>query len=282
MSRFATIILALLAAGCARAGSGPAANVALPVSTAGLVPVAGVSYRDRMPLMGRDVPLPPGDWGMLSVTTLVTKGRVVAARVFMEQHGGSAATRVLSVGSTVAGVSIPTASLAGECQQSDVIDNRIRSADPTGEQDCLLVNFGTTAAMRASYARMQPGAPASGFNSSSFSNMFNQLDVRNLTLPPTIIFGSVAFDHRGEVLSAMLIYNPDADRVPPDPSPLRSTNGWARFNLDRDPAKKAYVARVLAEMEAYRLQLVDALDRPVQPPDAPKQRTTSLPAPPAG
>jgi hypothetical protein len=276
------MILVLLAAGCARAGSGPAATVALPVSTAGLVPVAGVAYRDRMPLMGRDVPLPPGDWGMLSVTTLVARGRVVAARVFMEQHAGSVATRVVSVGSTIAGLSIPAAALAGECQQSDVIDNRIRSADPTGEQDCLLVNFGVTAAIRAGYARVAPGAPASNFNAGAFTNMFNQLDIRNLTLPPTIVFGSVAFDHRGQALNAMVIYNPDADRVPPDPSPLRSTNGWAPFNLDRDPAKKAYVARVLTEMEAYRLLLLDALDRPVQPPDAPKQRSTSLPVPPAG
>ena len=247
-----------------------------------LVPVAGVTYRGTAPFLGRELALPPGEWSLLIHSVARVNNTVVGAAAFLVQSSGTTVQGILYVSGTVPLSNGSPLSLANTCTVSDVIEANIRSAGPTGDLDCLAVNFASVSVMRTNIAALPRNNAAAAGAAGFLTGMFQQVDAHNLVLPPTLVSGNVTLRRGGSEWTVMRYYNPDLEHITPDPSPRRVTNGWALFNLDRDPAKRAFVKRVLTETEAYRLRLIESLDGPMRSLDQPVLRSTSLVFNPAG
>ena len=245
----------------------------------GLMPVRGGAYSETMPFLGHDLPLPPGDWSLLSFNVQRDGDSLELLQVVMERHTGSTAAGLFFAGGQPAGHRLPISGLTAVCQESDVIENDIRAADPAGEQDCLNVNFASMPLFRSGVSALAAGrSGAMQPEAALWFRAFAQLDQRNLVVPQTMLVGRLSVVRHGDATLTTILSDPDAAGVKPDPTPSRATNGWARFNLDKDPAKRAFVQRIRAETEAYRVRLLDALDRELKVPDGPKLRTASADA----
>ncbi len=134
------------------------------------------------------------------------------------------------------------------CSDSGPLFADVREATPGGVQDCLSIQFVSEAALRA------PNAPP------TVRALVNGANARNLAIPETLLVTSLvqANQMHGHVFTLYL--NPDLAGVPPEPSTVRAESGWARFNLDKDPARTAYLERLKAWCEGWHDVLKQAFD----------------------
>lgn len=207
----------------------------------GKVPAVRRTYAGTIPFLGRDTPLPAGEWTAISRHTVQFRGdRPPTDEVTLLRHDGPVLTGLLLLFGTPVNKPAANGLPPGiACQESDVTASSIRSATPFGEQDCVAVKWTRTGPWRSA-----PSATLRGIAAS--------LDIVGVT-PPPVLVGVMVFEVDAQhELSYNLLLNPDREGVAPDLATQPSQSGWAAINIGRDPAKKAFAERLLAWGEAWR------------------------------
>ena len=210
------------------------------------MPAAGKTYRDRVTLAGRVIPLPPGDWRETLAVAVrnAQNGNIQAFAVFVRRSGqtlsGHLELGTSAIGHRVAG-STP---IAGPCATDDTLLSDVRQASDSDAQDCTIIGFGSQAAYRQ-------------FNTLAWRST----NALNLITPPTLVSGEIRLVTPQAEIIVRYLLNPDLDGVPVDAEPNRALNGWSRNRFVQNPARKAFVDRLHGFLERYRLQLLPALQQ---------------------
>ena len=228
---------------------GPAQiSVFTPVGLNG-VPQQNENYRGTVPLLGRSIHLPEGEWTVLASQAFsVGNLGVVAVSIALVRHDGPQLRGIVEIATNTRAASrgIP---LSNVCVTSDVLWNDVREAVPFGRQDCSAIGFQRPVLWRE--------------NQKSFNHQIAQaLDALNVQTPNVLVSLAVHETKGGWFIGETWHQNPDAAGITPDLSTQRAQSAWAAFNLAKDPAKAAFVDRLKSEAPAIRTNLRTLLEAP--------------------
>jgi hypothetical protein len=214
----------------------------------GTLPQVGRTYRGSIRFLGRDMPLPGGEWILVVQTLARFSDGTPLDQLGLVRHDGSALSGMLTmVGNPVGHPLAHGWPLNGLCRNSDVISSDVRAAEPMGAQDCQVANFLRTALWREPRETVL------------LRGIAHALESLNVT-PPTTVVGVQTFVADGPYgIEADTFFNPDQAGVAPELAAQRNQSGWTSFNLTKDPAKAAYVDRVKAWGATWRAAMLGAL-----------------------
>ena len=233
----------------------------------GRVPKIGHHYRGSVPYLGRDLPLPDGDWILLVREVVYARPQPDPTKpvqpprdhIALVRRDNGVLTGLIEAFGNPDGKPSPIGwPLDAICGSDTVIRSDVRKADPRGDQDCMAVNFINTTRFR------DAGAPR------FLRSLAVGLDGLNL-LPPAIMVGVVIAEaDPTHLLTVSVFLNPDAAGITPDHAVQRARSDWASFNLPHDPAKLAYVEKLEAWGRRWRDVMRQQLsnDRVPVPADA--------------
>lgn len=255
---------ACLLAGCAgRDAPDAAARLPIIVTAQGAgveqgagatgLPSQGQVFQREVPFYGRAVPLPPGDWTVLTSRSL-TAARLgpVAGTLALVQAKGTTLGAVFSV----TGNALPLPSgfaLHALCTAADLLWNEARAATPNGTQDCAAVTF-----LRPVEWRGKP----QDFE----AQIARGLDQVGLRPPDYLVVYAVTEADPHWQLTVTLARNPDLAGVAPDPATQRARSAWRASVLAADPARARFVDGLKAEVPPMRDRLRRALEGPAPAP----------------
>ncbi len=249
-------------AGSNRVGVGSQLVRASDASLGGAVPEMNRTYSGSVVMLGRTIPLPAGAW------TVVARGISAATvdppslDIAFIRSSGDALTGLLAIYGTPLGRPASAGfKVNATCAPAEVITADIAAENPGGDQDCLTVRFFRPVTYRD--IRANPLVHA----------IIAQLDARNISAPPVMVGAEVFEADRAHELRMSGYFNPDAAGIAPDLSVQRAQSAWAPYNLPKDPQKVAYVERIKAWGESWRLGLRQLLEERSVPPSADMERT---------
>jgi len=255
------LILPLLAA-CAAGGSNTparrAANIENTLTRADLkievLPVDGQpginqSFAGSVPMFGRNIALPPGNWTVIAARSTAARGAgILWGGIALVQRDTSGLRGVIEIGGTVR----PLANgrpIAFACTSSDVLWNDIRQSVPHGPQDCALITFSRPALWHDSNRGLE-------------YQIINQLDALGLQSPNVFVAAGIYEANAASDLAGWLFVNPDLEGITPDMSTQRALSAWTAFNYPHDPAKLRFIDKLKAEIAPLRAGLRKQIEAP--------------------
>jgi hypothetical protein len=224
----------------------------------GALPPLGARYTGSVPMLGRSIALPNGQWQVVvqqrdTFSFYPAVAQVVLLRTDQEQMTG-----VLEIGGNAAGkpsdkgwpLNVTCQNAARFGANPAILAAEARRVAPGGDQDCVLVAFLTTARWRSSS------------RSQSMQGLSRALDTLGIVPPPVAIVAGFGETDRHYRLVEQLWLNPDLAGIAPDPEPRPMLNAWAFNRLKDDTARRAYVERVMAWAQTWRPVVRQALNDP--------------------
>jgi hypothetical protein len=222
-------------------------------------PQMNTPYRGTMPFLGHTIPLPDGDWTVISRNAVETRDRTpVSVRIVLERNDGPVLTGLMVLGGNPASHPFPHGlPVSPICTGSDVILADAGQADPGGDLNCATVDFHRSTFLRDATSPMFVRVAGNG------------LDQRNISPPPTLVGTAFIVATRTHSLVGDVFFNPDRAGIAPDVATQRAMSGWTAFNIAKDPAKQAFAQKVLDWSRGWRaaLKLALAGKSPRLPPD---------------
>lgn len=206
------------------------------------------NFTGKIMLAGRLMPLPEGEWYLAARGVGHGRGNDINETLLLLRQSGPSLSGLAMY--TANPLAKPSSGyrLFPSCADSNYLFADVRTAAPDGRQDCFSIQFVSEAALRA--PRAGPLVKA----------LVDAANARNLAIPETMLVASFVEAEPTHVVVFTLYLNPDLAGVPPAPSVVRAESDWASFNLQRDPARAAYVQRLQAWGQAWRIALLDAFE----------------------
>jgi hypothetical protein len=229
----------------------PSAAQAARPSPADLgVPLAELhrTYTGSILLAGRQAPLPDGQWYLAARGVARGRGTDINEELLLLRQSGSSVSGFLIYSANPLAKPAPGYPLFPSCSDSNRLYADVREATPGGAQDCLSIQFVSEATLRASNASVFVKA------------LVDAANARNLTIPETMLVTSLTQASQTHGMVFTLYLNPDLAGVPPEPSTVRAESGWASFNLDKDPARVAYLDKLKTWSEGWHGVMKVAFD----------------------
>jgi hypothetical protein len=220
-----------------------------PLKAADLgVPLADIGkiYTGSILLAGRPAPLPDGEWLLAGRGIARGRGTSLNEELLLLRQSGHSVSGFLIYWANPLAKPAPGYPLFASCSDSNRLFADIREATPVGAQDCLSIQFVNEAALRA------PNA------ATAVKALVDVANARNLAIPETMLVASLVRANATHAMVFTLYLNPDLAGVPPEPSSVPVQSSWASFNLDKDPARVAYMERLKAWSEGWRGVLTEA------------------------
>lgn len=230
----------------------PVAVVSRPppqVNPAALLTAADVGELPRLhqhvtgsiAFLGRDTPLPSGDWEVIMVAKVSNPRGLPNADVMLLRRDGGTLTGMFEIKGNVVGRPATSGfAVSGVCTMGDTIFSDVRSAELGGAQDCLAIVFQHTVHWRAASAPRIMQALA------------RDIDIAGAALPPTLISAAFEVRNRNYQLYEQVWLNPDTAGIGGDHSARRSDSDWTAYNLSRDPERQQYIDTLRQWADGWR------------------------------
>lgn len=188
-------------------------------------PRIGTVFTGSVPMFGRQVPLPGGDWTVLTVQSRrnIDTGQQSGSVALVQRDGPllqGIVQAVIADRRMVAANELPPI-----CTSSDVLWNDIRQAVPFGPKDCSAIYFERPDLWWVSYFSLP-------------SQVLQNLRESDMRLPRVVVALHLYEEGAGPVLTESVALNPDARGIAPDLYMTRGRSSWTAFALATDPAKQ--------------------------------------------
>jgi hypothetical protein len=208
----------------------PNPAAALTVDDVGVLPYPGQHFTGAIYFLGRNTPLPQGDWMVIQVSKVANPHGLPNADVVLLRRNGNQFSGMFEIkGNSVTRPAIDGFAVSGVCTMGDAIFSDVRAAEPGGAQDCLAILFQHTIAWRAARAPR------------TVAGFARDLDQLGVPLPPTLITAAFEACNKNFQLYEQVWLNPETDGIGPDHSSRRADSDWAAYNLHLDPEREQYI-----------------------------------------
>jgi hypothetical protein len=208
----------------------PNAAAMLTVDDVGVLPYPGQHFIGSIYFLGRNTPLPEGDWMVIRVGKEANLRGLPNADVLLLRRSGDTLTGMLEIkGNALTRPASAGFAVSNICTMGDTIFSDVRAAEAGGAQDCLAILFQHTIAWRA------PNAPP------PLVSITRTLDHFGIPMPPTLITILFEARNRNFELSEQVWLNPETGGLGHDHSARRSDSDWTAYNLHLDPEHEQYI-----------------------------------------
>jgi len=215
---------------------------------------AGTAVRGKITLVGKTVPLPPGDFVIVASRTrdaTHVKGqwirqRVQLVTVYLAQIEGNV-LRAEVLATTVLDPSFTYSKWEDEpCRRTDTLFRQDLARNAGYQQNCLLVNHVTNV-----YTREPEGI---------YAEAYAWLQQRAVSLPVDVIIqASVTRIEVGEWLATVHRFNPAAFGCDVGRNPSWATSAWHRSALAKDAERAQFVNSVVEWGKVIQAQVDDEI-----------------------
>lgn len=189
----------------------------------------GTFHRDFYDLLGRRVPLPPGEFEAISSIDF-TLGQVKAAAVALGQIKNKKLQAMAFVIASAKEDKMGVGTRADVmCARTDVFDKTVVSNEDFGPEDCLVISHTDPQDFRNPRASV----PLRLFAAA--------LDKRGIPLPPALATAYFSIADRDGFLKVVYSFNPETRRIESHPAASWAESDWHKNFIARDPKKVAYM-----------------------------------------
>ncbi|MEJ0070078.1 MAG: hypothetical protein WDO24_16680 [Pseudomonadota bacterium] len=215
------------------ASTGSSAPAQIAAASGSARPIYGKSYSGTLNFFGIVMPLPVGEWTLIArVPEAQTPATPETEAVALAKTDGDKL-----IGLIVFRGNLPlnpsTTGFRADvfCDRTDLLYANTAQNENLGPQDCVVVNYGITAAWDAPNT-----LPV-------YKTINGELKLKKVAVPRVVVFSYFRLASKRTLLQAWYYFNPEIEGFPPAVAGTEA-QVWSKYKLPDEPKRQAYVQRV--------------------------------------
>lgn len=208
----------------------------------------GKTFQANLPIQGREVPLPGGQWTVVAHMPGAIAGAVESI-VLAQPRQTQLAGLILVQSSRLAPDQANGYRQWSQCSRTDILHAKVLANENFGRQDCWTINHNLSLEWKAL------GAP------NVLRAAAGDLSVRGIDVPPVMLSVYYRQADKNGMLHAIYFSNPVADGIKSTPTAIWQESDWHRQYIGQYPEKMAYVQKLRSWAEDWHPRIHDAFQR---------------------
>ena len=219
----------------------------------------GKTLTGQVPVQGKFVPLPPGEW--LVVAHFPAPGEGAVESLYLAQLNKDTLTKAVLIQSMrLGGEPGPGFRRSAQCSRTALLYTKTISNEDFGRQDCWTINHTVQ-------VRSERDSP------SLIRAAIGELEARGVKYPPVMLSAFFRLADKQSFQHAIYYFNPESDGIASSPTPIWDDSDWHRNYIRQYPDKVAYANKLRGWAEGWHTQVRDAFESAQPPQGSPPEAT---------